>query len=281
MRCILGSMEEKSLFGARSILIVGVGALLLLGVAYFLVGSKGVSPTGTGEQGASASSTENMSSATLSVLPGSAGMTGNAKVELVKAPQAPSLASPKYSGDITEEQWTSIAAAFKKTQDAIAKNVQDFKAWIQAGTLYKDAGDYAMAAKVWEYASVLAPTNIVSPLNLGDLYANYVKDYPKAEKNYLQEIANNQNSPLAYRALYELYTETSYKPSATAAEDILRKGIAANPQATDLQVLLARYYAQSGRKEDAKMQYEAAIASADKQDNVTLVAQLKTEEAGL
>ena len=73
--------------------------------------------------------------------------------------------------------------------------------------------------------------------------------------------------------------QNSYKPSNTAAEDILKKGIAANPNAVDLQYLLAQYYKKLGRAPEAQSMFTAAADSATRQGKTDLAAQIKLDSA--
>jgi len=159
----------------------------------------------------------------------------------------------------------------------LTKNSSDYSAWISLGILHKTAGDYKAAARDWEYVSALYPKNTQSFGNLGDLYMHFIKDYTRAESNYLKEVKNSPTNLDAYRDLFTLYTQTSYQASASAAENILKAGIAANPDAIELRVILARYYQSQGRTADAKTQYTAAIASAESQGQTALAQDLQKE----
>jgi len=159
-----------------------------------------------------------------------------------------------------------------------AARMPSLDALLALGLKNKQAGDYAGAAAAWQRASALYPANIVSFNNLGDLYMNFLPNYPAAESNYLREITNLPVDINAYRALFELYTY-HYKQGTPAAEDILKKGAAANPKAYDLQVLLARYYRDSGRTANARAMYEAAAANARAQGLTELAAQIQQEES--
>ena len=108
---------------------------------------------------------------------------------------------------------------------------------------------------------------------------NFLHDYTKAEANYLVGIKDAPSTTAFYKDLFSLYTTTSYKPSNTAAENILKQGISANPKSVDLQMTLARYYKSLGRAADAKAEYDAAIANAKSQNQSDLAAQIQAEES--
>lgn len=191
---------------------------------------------------------------------------------------APNISmSPNFAASVSSDVRTAINTRLTKDRDAIQEFPTDFNTWIDVGVQYKNGGDYVMAVKVWDYASKKWPSNVISFNNLGDLYMNYTHEYAKAEKNYLADINIKPEDINGYSTLFELYTATSYHPSATSAEDILKKGIAANPNAFDLRVTLARYYKAAGRTADAKVQYDAAIAGAKAAGKNDVAAQIQQE----
>lgn len=190
------------------------------------------------------------------------------------------LTFPKNT-TLNAEAQSLLLKQYAKTQAVVIKDPLSFNEWIFLGNDNLIAGNYAIAQEYWEYVSLRWPTNQASFNNLGDLYMNYLKDYAKAEKNWLQAVKNKADDPGVYKNLFTLYSETSYKPTNTAAEDILKKGIAANPRAVNLQYDLAVYYKKLGRTADAKSMYQAAIDNANNQGQTQLAAQIKTELAAM
>src|ERR1041385_7617776 len=81
----------------------------------------------------------------------------------------------------------------------------EMTALIQKATAFKNTGDYANAIKTLQFISYTWPQNPVSNNNLGDIYMNYLKDYPKAETAYLNQIKVVATDLNAYRTLFELY----------------------------------------------------------------------------
>jgi len=260
--------------------------IVLAGMVFILRSNSGST---VGEENPVATSTTagttSYSTKNISTSVGQLGVTGsgNYKVVVDQVPTTNKLIAPDYkasiaySASINVDARTAIESQFMQTKSAIAKDLLDFDAWIRLGSLHKMGGDYGGAAKIWEYASLRWPTNVVSFANLGDLYQNFIHDYVKAESNWLQEVKNNAPYADAYRNLFTLYTTTTYHSSATAAEDILKKGIAASPKSVDLQVLLARYYKSLGRTADAKAMYEVSIQNAQSQGQTTLASSIQQE----
>jgi tetratricopeptide (TPR) repeat protein len=148
---------------------------------------------------------------------------------------------------------------------------------ITEARVQKNAGNYAGAIATLNKAAALSPNDVVVNNNLGDIYMNFARDYPKAEASYKKVIAADSHYLDSYRHLFELYTTTSYKPTNTAAADIVAKALIALPTAYDLQVALARYYKNIGDVANARVQYEAAVANAKGQNLTTIAADIQAE----
>lgn len=203
--------------------------------------------------------------------------SGLAAQAIYKAPTYPKTLS--FTGKLSDSEKAAMQKAYVEVTGDLAKDKLDYNAWISMGTLNLMAGNLKTAESVWIYASAQWPTNHASHNNLGDLYMNYMKEYPKAEKEFLAGIVNKSGDPNPYKNLFTLYSETSYKPTNTAAEDILKKGIIAVPTSVDLKYMLAVYYRKLGRAQDASAQFQAAINEANKQGLTQIAAQIKTDIA--
>lgn len=257
-----------------------VGAIVLLVIAVYFVFHKVV-----GEEGMNATSTATSSAviddAALATL--SAGGTVKGNGYTITATHAKSAIAPPdfnkplaFTTDLTADARAILQAKWQIAIDALKKDPYDPETWIALGALRKIAGDYASAASAWEYASLLSPKNSISFNNLGDLYMNYLHNYPLAEKSYLTAISNQTTSPSFFASLATMY-ENFYKKGTGLDEDILIKGIKANPKSIDLQVLLARLYTREGKTALAKAAYQAAITNATSQNKPDIATQLKIE----
>lgn len=198
----------------------------------------------------------------------------------VKLPPAPSLdrAIPSASASVSAEVRAAVIAKLQDAVAALRANPGSFSAWIDLGVQRKILGDYEGASEAWGYAGALGPHSSIPFENLGDLYANYLKNPTKAIQYYKTAILNSPTAVSAYRNLFELYKSTG---STVSAIQILKDGIARNPKAIDLQVLLARYYRDTGRTSDAKAAYDVAIAAARAANQTTVVSDLEAEKAAL
>lgn len=223
--------------------------------------------------------------------PGTAPKTGGASIGATQvtaeyvlkgkwsAASAPDATAPiAFVAGISADQKAKFTATWEMLKGRLQQDPQDFTAWIDLGTIHKAGGDYRFAADVWEYMTKVFPNNPTAFYNLGDLYQNFLHDYPKAETNYLTAMKLLPTDTNTYRSLAVMY-ENQYKTGTSAAEDILKKGIAVNPKAIDLYVVLADYYRRHDRISDAKAAYASAITIAQQQKNAELVASLKADLA--
>ena len=170
----------------------------------------------------------------------------------------------------------------KELRAAIDGNSADYVSWMDLAILYKTISDYEGAREVWEYVKKAAPMDSVAFQNLGGLYDLYLKDYPKAEENYLRAVEISPNQAGVYLGLHELY-RYSYKTDSSAAVDILKKGIKAtgSPVNFDLRVMLAGYYKEKGDKKNAILYYTEAKEQAIDLNNQSLIDQMEREIGAL
>ncbi len=145
-----------------------------------------------------------------------------------------------FSGNLSADIRSQLTAQLQQFQQQIKTNPLDLKAWLNLGTTYKIGGDYQHAIVAWNFITDTTPSVVAPYANLGDLYMNYVKDYPKAEVNFKKVIELNPKAIDAYRHLYTLYAFL-YKTNTSAARDILELGLKNNPGDSSLKGLLEEY----------------------------------------
>jgi hypothetical protein len=173
---------------------------------------------------------------------------------------------------------TSVEAQMKVTTGNLVKKNTSFNDWIALGLERKLLNDYINAAVDWEYASALYPQNTVSFGNLGDLYFNFIKDNAKAETNYVTAIKNNPADTQYYTDLQAVYFAQG---NTSQGIDIVKQGVAKNPEAVDLYINLARYYAAQHATALAKTYYDQAIEAASKAGEGSIAASLQSEESAM
>ncbi len=151
------------------------------------------------------------------------------------APKQPSLTGTiLIDSKLAPEVQAALRTNEQELLTSLKKNPNQLDAWIKLGLYRKMAGDYAGAIEAWNFVAA-SQSNIsyVAYGNLGGLYADFLKDYPKAEINYKAAIALKPSVIDYYRQLYYLY-KGLYKINTDAAADILRQGLKANPNNPDL-----------------------------------------------
>lgn len=202
---------------------------------------------------------ENMGSKSVSTLP---------KPNLDK----PWVLPTDYSAEVKRIMNFKIEERTKDLKD----NPEQFDKWIDLGILRKTVGDYEEAKNIWEYTASGWPESIVSYHNLGDIYANYLKDNARAEKNMLKVVELDPHYVPEYLSLYGLYKkihgETGEKTGA-----VLLRGVDTNPTSVDLLITTAIHYKEINDKENAKKYYNLALDEAEKLKNESLVKSIQLE----
>jgi tetratricopeptide (TPR) repeat protein len=241
-------MEPRS--DRRNEIIAGIIiiAIIIIGVAYLASKSSPQLPESATTTTSTASSTDMSATSTGGIVSinGSGTSSADYTVNMVSAGTAP--AAPNYkapltfsaSAGLTSDEEASMQAQFAQAEATLAKTPSDFNSWIELGDLRKQAGDYAGAAADFQYMSKLYPTNPVSNANLGDLYTNYLHEYPQAAIALKAQIAIVPTDVYIYDDLFQLYTN-QYPQSTAVITAMLKAGIAANPNAAELKADLAKY----------------------------------------
>lgn len=263
------------------IIIGAVIVALLIGFAIWQRPSIAPQPSSTASSTYTVGNASTSPSSTTAAPQGSV-TTGNVQAEYTllgkwDAATAPNYKQPiAFNADLSADVKAQINASLAKAQAQIAANPHTFAAWINLGALHKMGGDYSFAESAWIYMSKVFPTSETPFFNLASLYDYQLKDYPKAEANYLVAVKNNPHDTSVYHDLSVMYAN-KYKTDTNLAESILKQGIASNPGAYDLQVSLAEYYVQKGRIADAKAEYQAAMANAKAQGYTQVAASIQTD----
>ncbi len=186
----------------------------------------------------------------------------------------PSLDRPiDIPQDFSPEARAMLQERIEASRRAIEKGDAKIDVWYDLALNYKTVGDYAGAVEIWTYLSTIDPKDGVSLHNIGEYYFHTAKDYPTAEKYYLQSLAVTPKLEQDYMDLFDMYSV--YKTDTTAAVDIMKQGIAelGLPTSIDLMGILGQYYENKGDKPNARMYYTQARDGAAEFHNTQLVAQ--------
>ena len=158
----------------------------------------------------------------------------------------PTLITPDYtqpivfSGNLSADIKAQLTAQHTALQQEIKTNPLNMHAWLSLGSVYKIGGDYEHAVMAWNFIIDVIPSIPAPYSNLGDLYMNALKDYPKAESNYKKVIELTPKAVDAYYSLYMMYANV-YKTDTVEARKILELGLKNNPGNSQLTELLAEY----------------------------------------
>jgi tetratricopeptide (TPR) repeat protein len=221
--------------------VLGVVAIIAIGMYMYTHRSTPADQTATSTPIAITGTTANLIELTTSSTSGSYTVS---EVPTSPKPQAPNFRIALTFGDaVSADVRTALTAQFDATVKVLAGDKTNFNGWINLGTLRKMVNDYTGAKTDWAYAATLYPKSTIPFDNLGELYLDYLKDYPKAEANFKQSISNDPHDINAYQQLVSLYTVYGYKDTATALT-LIQQGLAANPDNQTLLQLQAQLRAQ-------------------------------------
>mgnify|MGYP001620106249 FL=1 len=163
--------------------------------------------------------------------------------------EATETTAPQKKADISSlSRPILIPASFSSedallTKESIVKLVEAIKETPENGALWADLGmkrkgieDYEGAKEAYLQALVFMPNNAVVSDNLGVIYGDYLKDYPKAEQYFRTVLAADPAAGYLYMRLFDLY-QYGLKDTAKA-HAILEEGLKAAPGDPGLQALL-------------------------------------------
>ncbi len=136
----------------------------------------------------------------------------------------------------SEKDAFSAKASIGNLIEALKKDPKNGALWAELGMKRKGIGDYVGAKEAYEYAFKLMPNNAVVADNLGVIYGDYLKDYPKAEKYYRLAITLEPVLGYHYLRLFEFYRYIT-KDSAKARA-LLEEGLRSIPGEPSFKALL-------------------------------------------
>ena len=143
----------------------------------------------------------------------------------------------KITAEMSDDAKKIATAKIQDLSNQLKKDSDNLENWLVLGVYRKTIGDYEGAKEVWEYVTVITPQNVIALNNLGDLYAYYLKDIPKAEEYFLQAIRIEPSNIYLYFKIVEFYRDIA--KDLVKARTLLEKGITANPStSSDLKNLL-------------------------------------------
>lgn len=159
--------------------------------------------------------------------------------------------------NLSQEQIASFQENFAADKKLVLTTTSTFNlaAFNDIAMIKRMVGDFEGARDAWAYIGLKSPKNSVSFLNLGQLYAEDLKDNKKAEENFLMALENSKGesgNEQYYRGVVDFYTYF-YPEKIGEVEKILLAAVATEQyqNSQDLLALLATYYQNNGQKEKA------------------------------
>ena len=206
----------------RNILVAFVALIVILLLGYFAWKER----TGIAAPGKTATST----SIAITVGPSiEATTTSGYTITPIYATSTPAAQAPNYktpltfSSDISAGEQTVYQNQFATIQTTLASSPTDYSSWLELGILREETGDYQGAAADWKYVTKVYPTDPTAYANLGDLYANYLKQPSQGEAYYKQAIALDPTKEATfYENLAQIYAAQGDTADAKAT---LQQGI--------------------------------------------------------
>lgn len=110
----------------------------------------------------------------------------------------------KFKDRLEPEDYQEALDQLNLGKEQIEKDSQGPIAWYYFGYYKNYLGDREGARLAWEEAFELNPKRFTTSNNLADLYANYIKDYDRAEFFYLKSLDITPNYS-GYMKLADLY----------------------------------------------------------------------------
>ena len=162
--------------------------------------------------------------------------------------------------NLPDEEIEKYLQSFIEIKQSLEDDPDYQDAWLRLGMVKKQIGDYQGAEVAWIKAGELSPKNSVSFGNLADLYANFTEEYDKAELAYLKAVENSLGERVNlvfYRSFYYFYYYNLEDYEKAPA--LLLEGIENNPNSSELPILLASFYKETGNINKAIQYYQLAL----------------------
>jgi len=158
---------------------------------------------------------------------------------------------------LSEDYILRIKKDFDNRVTVLQKDKNLFNDWLALGNDKKLIGDYIGARDVYIFAGQIRPLNSLSFGNLGDLYMNFLKDYPSAEIAFKRAVVNVGTEDSSYiRNLIGLY---SFWGKSNLEKQTILEAIYKFPKEHPFLVLMSRWYLQAGDKISAIVYMQKAL----------------------
>lgn len=171
--------------------------------------------------------------------------TGKYTIEMLpvgssdNVPQYPVLDRPlSFPQSYSEEARKIMTDKINATIAALKKDPNQYGEWANLGIFRNGINDWEGARQIWEFLTVMSPSQPAPFANLANLYAFSLKDPVRAEANLKKAIEKGPLEMSVYRLGYEFYRFV--RKDDALAKETLANGIA-KTSSSDLQYLLDHY----------------------------------------
>lgn len=147
-------------------------------------------------------------------------------------------------GNINEEAKNTAIEKIKEITAQLKEDYDRREEWLNLGIWRKTLGDYEGTEQAWKFVTLIRPNDPVAYHNLGDLYSQFLIDFPKAEKYYLLAIEKGPTTDFFYIKLHEFYRYFIKRPDL--AENILVQGIKQATEKLTIEAILEAYRKEKG-----------------------------------
>lgn len=179
---------------------------------------------------------------------------------------------------ITGEQRANLKLKLAEISTALKEDPNDYYEWLNLAAYRKVSLDYAGAIEIWEFMTEVWTDDPVAYMNLANYYHYTLHEPVRAESYYRTAMQKDPSRPDSYIELHNLYKDV-YTAKRDHADDVLIEGIVANPKDVSILYTLARYYAESRDKVNARKRYNELEAIATEIQDANLLARIARDRA--
>ena len=180
------------------------------------------------------------------------------ELSLYKGQDVADIGNDAFISKVPKEQVDKYKAELIRLRGVLEKNPLNVDAWMGVGNIKNFFGNYDGARDAWEYTGYLNDGNSVVYYNLGNLYGSYLKDYKKAEENFLKAIELENRNVNYYIGAADFY-RNFYTEKKAEVKKILEEGIRQVPNDVSILAYAGGYYKEEGNKERALELFKKAL----------------------
>lgn len=181
---------------------------------------------------------------------------------------------PAKPAGVDQLVYDSAKVEMQKAIDELTKNSRNYEAWLSVAIYeYSVFKNEKRAEELWLFVEKERPAMLQPVANLAQLHFKN-GDFVVAETYLRKSIGNEPRYMQAYSDLFAIY-KTQGK--SDMAIDVLKQGAGAVLDEHYLNVTLAGYYLELGKKTEALAQYKEALTRAKKTSSKEVIGEIESE----